>query len=347
MSFNFYDYLLDDNNSPILIAEAGISHFGSISKAYELIDMASKSGCKTIKFQHFNAKELISDNDLSWQERLSGRDTNKLFIKDIYDYAQKKKIHCFFTPHTEKALEELIDLNIIDVIKIGSGERGNISFLKKALDTGAFVIISTGTYEDNDLIHLKNLLKQYKPFRSCVMHCTTSYPTPSELVNLKTIEYLSKLFSDISFIGYSDHTEGISIPIASVVLGARIIEKHISLEKNIPNAQDWKVSSFKEDLPILVDSINNVWQASRHKIMSKEISEFEKDNRGWANKSCYLTKDLYPNMKLTKETFVAQRPFTGLTPYEVQKEILGKTYKGKNVLNKGEALTRNLINHFS
>ena len=160
------------------------------------------------------------------------------------------------------------------------------------------------------------------------MHRTTSYPTPYEHVNLKTIEYLSKLFSDISLLDILIITEGISIPIASVVLGVRIIRKHISLEKNIPNAQDWKVSSFKEDLPILVDSINNVWQASRHKIMSKEISQFEKDNRGWANKSCYLTKDLYPNMKLTKETLTVTT-FTWLTPYEVQKKILGKTYKGK------------------
>ena len=184
-------------------------------------------------------------------------------------------------------------------------------------------------------MELRNLLEDYPPNSACILHCNTTYPTPFDEVNLRTIEYLQTIFKGIASIGYSDHTEGISIPLSSVVLGARVIEKHISLEKNIPNAQDWKVSCFEEDLPILVKSIDQVWASSNKKISEKIISRDENNNREWANKSCYLIEDLLPNKKLTRDLYKSQRPYSGMSPDQVENKLLGKIYIGKTVLKKG------------
>ena len=347
MKFVFRDKVLDYNSPPVLIAEAGVGHFGSIENAYRLIDLAKISGCQTIKFQHFCTEDLVADSDSEWTKRLSSRDTTVGFIKKIYEYASKENIHCFFTPHTEKALQDIISLGYNDVIKIGSGERGNKNFIRKALDNSDFVIISTGTYEDNDLMDLRDLLSNYPPYKSCVLHCNTIYPTPYEKVNLQTISYLKKIFSGISNIGYSDHTEGIAVPIAALAFDIRVIEKHISLEKDIPNAQDWKVSCFRDDLPVLVKSINQVWLSTKNKVNKKELSQIELLNKKWANKSCYLIKDLYPNNQLTRDYYKEKRPFNGLAPDEVEGRILGKKYLGKEILKKGYSLNKEDLQKFS
>ena len=338
MSFNFKDHLLNPQKPPILIAEAGVGHFGSLDKAFQLIDLAKESGCQTIKFQHFYTNDLINENDIEWRKRLSSKETSIEFIKKIYEYAFKKDIHCFFTPHTEKALEDLIDLDYTDIIKIGSGERGNLKFIEKTLSTGAFVLISTGMYEDQDLIDLRELLIKFPKNSACILHCNTIYPTPYENVNLKTVNHLKSIFQNIAPIGYSDHTKGFAVPLSSVALGVRVIEKHISLERNIPNAQDWKVSCFKDDLPYLVNSINEVWKATKDDISKKELTKIELSNRKWANKSCYLKQDLYPQTVLTNNLYEEKRPFNGLTVNQIEKNLLGKTYHGKEILKKGHSL---------
>ena len=291
MSFDFKNNLLNLKKPPILIAEAGVGHFGSLDKAFQLVDLAIESECETIKFQHFCTNDLINESDEEWRQRLSKKQTSSEFIKKIHQYAVKKGIHCFFTPHTEKALDDLINLGYTDVIKIGSGERGNLRIIEKALATGAFVLISTGMYEDRDLIELKELLMKFPKNSACILHCNTIYPTPYEEVNLKTISYLSDIFRNIAPIGYSDHTEGYVVPLSSVALGVRVIEKNISLERNIPNAQDWKVSCFKEDLPFLVKSIKKVWQSTKNDIFKKELCSIELGNRKWANKSILSEED--------------------------------------------------------
>ena len=338
--------VLDFNQPPVLIAEAGVGHFGSLEKAYKLIDLAVESNCKVVKFQHFLASDLISEMDPKWLERMSGRDTTIDFVKKIEKYAQEKKIYSLFTPHTENALDDLIKLGLNRVIKIGSGERGNYKFIKKALDTGAFLLISTGTYIEKDLHDLKLILKQYPPNSSCILHCNTIYPTPPKKVNLSTILHLQKIFKGIAHVGYSDHTEGTAIPLASVVYGVRVIEKHISLEKNIPNAQDWKVSCFKEDLPSLVKGIENIWHASNKLVQIKEISQIEFNNRNWANKSCFLSKDIKKNQILTDKDLNIKRPFNGLSPDFVYQKIIGKKYVGDKILKKGSTINESVIKFF-
>ena len=340
MGFNFKDTLLSNQKPPILIAEAGVGHFGSLKKAYELIDLAKDSGCQTIKFQHFSIDDLINESDLEWRERLVNKETSFEFIENIYQYALKKDIHCFFTPHTEKALDDLIELGNTDIIKIGSGERGNLKFIEKTLSTGAFVLISTGMYEDQDLIDLRELLIQYPKNSACILHCNTIYPTPYEHVNLKTVNHLKSIFQNIAPIGYSDHTEGFAVPLSSVALGVRVIEKHISLQRNIPNAQDWKVSCFKDDLPYLVNSIKQVWEATKDDISKKELTQKELSNRKWANKSCYLKQDIYPQTIFTSSLYEGKRPFNGLTINQVENNLLGKTYNGKEILKKGHSLNQ-------
>ncbi len=338
--------VLDINKPPLLIAEAGVGHFGSLERAYKLIDLAVESNCKVVKFQHFLAKDLISETDSTWLERLSGRDTTIDFIKKIDQYAQRRKICSFFTPHTEQALDDLIELGLNNLLKIGSGERGNHQIIKKALDSGAFLLISTGTYLEEDLNNLKLILQEYPPNSSCVLHCNTIYPTPPEYVHLSTILHLKELFKGLAHIGYSDHTVGTAIPLASVVYGVRVIEKHISLERNIPNAQDWKVSCFKEDLSYLVEGIETIWQASNKLIKVKEIPEVEFKNRNWANKSCFLSRDIYKNQVLTDNDIKIQRPYNGLSPNIVFKKIIGKKYIGENTLKEGSCINESLINLF-
>lgn len=316
---------------PLIVAEAGVNHFKSLERAERLIQLASSAGCECIKFQHYNADDLYADHNSSWYRRLKSRDTNLSFCQSLLELGIKYNIFVFFTAHTHEALSDLVELNATQFVKIGSGERGNYSLIKAACENSYFTAISTGTYEQDDLVSLSSFLSDITSYSTAVMHCTTLYPTPPSLVNLNQIYNLKSLFPT-SFIGYSDHTEGFAIPLASTLISCnRILEKHISLEANLQDAQDWRVSCFADDLNLFVSQVSDVYFASSTSSKSKSISSEEKSARAWANKSPYLKQDFKYNSLITDDCFCYKRPYTGISCTDIER-VIGSRYVGHDLV---------------
>ena len=314
-----------------VIAEAGVSHFGSYEKAIQLVDLAAQAHADCVKFQIFDVDDLFSDEAAKWKQRLSTRCLGKKDFFRIRDYCATKGITFLATAHDDFGLSVLDELKVA-AFKIGSGELRNWQFLKKISAKQKPIIYSTGMHSLQDIHDSIGVMVAEGNSDIAILHCVTQYPTPPELVNLEFIKTLRDNFSGV--IGYSDHTAGYHISLAAVALGASIVEKHITLEYDIPSAQDWKVSCGPDNLAKFVADLRDIENAmgSRNKV----IAASENRNIEWARKSIVLIRNLSSGHKLVKEDFVFRRPGTGIAPSDLE-NILGKTVKcdlAKNTLLK-------------
>ena len=320
-TFTVADRIIGQDNPCFIIAEAGVSHLGSIDKAYSLVDVAVKAGADAIKFQFFKTSELISSVSSDWIERMRPKELSLEALRDIRDYCLSRKIIFFATAHDLVSLEELARLNP-PVYKIGSGEVKNPEYFKTVARLGKPVIFSTGMYTRKDLDESLAILASEKCNRVAVMHCVTQYPTPPGEANLKRIITLKGIFPGP--VGYSDHCATYDIAASSVLLGADLIEKHITLEKNIPNAQDWKVSCDTQEFVEFVASIRRLEAAGG----SGEFYPCEGELKSitWARKSIVTAKKLSAGYVITRDCLSFKRPGTGISPDRID-EVLGKKLK--------------------
>ncbi len=302
-----------------IIAEAGVSHFGSIDKAMQLVDSAVSAGADAVKFQLFHTSALISSFDREWTGRMEPKEISVEAFCKIKDYAERSEIIFFATAHDFESLHELSSLDL-PACKIGSGEVKNPEFFSAVARLGKPVIFSTGMYTAEDLQQSLNALEKEGCRRAAVMHCVTSYPTPENLVNLNKIKALKQIFPGP--VGYSDHCASHDIAAASIVLGADLIEKHITLEKNIPNAQDWKVACDPEELKEFVKSVRRIEAA----LGNAEFLPVEEElrNLSWARKSIVAAKSLPAGTVLNSSDLLCKRPGMGISPDRIR-EIVGKT----------------------
>jgi N,N'-diacetyllegionaminate synthase len=280
--------LSEKNNKTFVIAEAGVSHFGSLIKAKKLIDLAKAANADAVKFQAYKTEELIHTSFKKWFKRMKKKEVNFSFFYKLKKYAQKKNISFLLTPHSETGLKWIEKLKL-PVIKVGSGEIGNFEFLNKIIKTNKTIIISTGMHEIDDLKNLRNFFEKKKFKKVIFLKCNTQYPTPENDINLKSFNEFKKIFKNY-FVGYSDHTSDDLAIIGSVSLGARIIEKHISLDFNLKDAQDWKVSFNLNQLKDMVIRIRKL-----EKILGSnniKTSKSEKKSKIWASRSVYANKNL-------------------------------------------------------
>lgn len=302
-----------------IIAEAGISHFGDEAKAYELVNLAVEAGADAVKFQVFDIDAMITGDQKEWRERLGSRQLPYESFERIQAYCKERAITFFATAHDEPSLDFLIELNV-PVFKIGSGEVGNWPYFKKIAALGKPVIFSTGMYQSGQISDALQIFHEMSNPDIAVLHCITSYPTNPADVNLNCIREIEAAFKVIT--GYSDHTQGYHIPLAAVALGARIIEKHITLEFDIPNAQDWKVSCGPADLHIFVNQVREIEETLRSRAPGPTATEL--DNQAWATKSLVLKRSLSKGSKLSSEDLVAKRPGTGISPSRID-DVIGTT----------------------
>lgn len=322
--------------SPVfIIAEAGVAHFGSLEKAYLLIDLAVDSGADAVKFQIFKTDKLISADSKEWYDRLKSRELPyEAFIK-LQNYCCEKKILFFATAHDEPSLEFLDKLDV-PCYKIGSGEVDNWSFIEKVAARKKPIILSTGMYSLNKVgIALDKIAKVGNP-NVAVLHCVTRYPTPPDGVNLRAMETIRETYDVIT--GYSDHTAGFHFSLAAAAMGAPIIEKHITLAYNIPDAQDWKASCGPKDFPIMIRQMRDIEIGLGSSI--KAPGEAELLNKKWARKSLVAAVDILKGDVISSFMLVAKRPGVGISPAEIEK-VVGKTAKEdikKNILIKLEQL---------
>ena len=221
-----------------IIAEAGVAHFGDVNKAYKLIDLAAEAHVDAVKFQIFKTDNLVSASSDEWKNRLRPKELDYKIFVELKKYCKTKNVLFLATAHDEESLDFLTTLDV-PAFKIGSGELQNIPFIDKIARKKRPVFLSTGMYTDDDINLVLKVFEDAKNPDVCVLHCITAYPTPPEHVNLKALQRIARQHHVMT--GYSDHTEGFHFPLASVALGAKVIEKHITLDFDVPNAQDWKV----------------------------------------------------------------------------------------------------------
>jgi N-acetylneuraminate synthase/N,N'-diacetyllegionaminate synthase len=304
-----------------IVAEAGVSHFGSLEKAKRLVDLAVSSGADAVKFQIFKTGELISHESEDWIDRLRSKELPFEAFKEIQDYCKGQDILFFATAHDEPSLAYLEALDV-PVYKIGSGEVENWPFLAKVASKKRPVILSTGMYS---MAMVERALKVFKDTGNpevAVLHCVTQYPTPPSEVNLRVIETIRETFHIIT--GYSDHTQGHHFPLAAAALGAKIIEKHITLEFDIPNAQDWKVSCSHHDLPVMIQQIREIEKGMGSGI--KTVSQGEHKSLLWARKSLVAAVDIPADRVIERSMLCTKRPGTGISPASLE-DVIGKISK--------------------
>lgn len=301
-----------------IIAEAGVAHFGSEEKAYRLVDLAAEAGADAVKFQVFDVDALISRELPDWRERLGSRQLPYDAFVRIQRYCAEKGITFFATAHDEPSLDFLATLNV-PVYKVGSGEVGNWPFLRRVAGLGKPLIFSTGMYRQAQIEEALAEVAKSGHRDVAVLHCVTRYPTPPDEASLGNIGLIRERFGVVT--GYSDHTRGFHIPLAAVALGARIIEKHISLDFNVPNAQDWKVSCGPQDLAQFIGQVREIEAALGVRETGPTAGEME--SLAWAGKSLVAKRDMPAGTVLTRDDLASKRPGTGISPSAIE-QVIGR-----------------------
>lgn len=319
----------------LIIAEAGVNHNGSINIARELVDKAVEAGVDIIKFQTFKSEKLVSKSarQAEYQKKNIGKKSDdkqlsmlkKLELSEqdhveLMAYCKQKGIKFFSTAFDMDSIEYLHSLNL-GLWKIPSGEVTNYPFLKRIASYNEETILSTGMCDLEDVRSAVDAL--YKNGLSkknlILLHCNTEYPTPYEDVNLKAMNELREEFG--VEVGYSDHSKGIEVPIAAVALGASVIEKHFTLDRNM-EGPDHKASLEPNELKAMVKAIRHVEQAigDGH----KKVSESERKNIAIARKSIVAACPIKKGERLTEQNLTVKRPGTGISPMRWE-EVIGKT----------------------
>ncbi|KRB57282.1 N-acetylneuraminate synthase [Flavobacterium sp. Root186] len=329
----------------IIIAEAGVNHNGDINIAKKLIDAAVDAGVDYVKFQTFKADSLVSksakkaeyqsvninDGDDSQYTMLKNLELSHENHLELMSYCREKNINFFSTAFDVEGINYLNKLGL-NFFKIPSGEITNYPYLKAIALCGKPVILSTGMCSEIEIKQALDVLVKFglKKEKISILHCNTEYPTPMEDVNLKAMLTIGKNFGVP--IGYSDHTLGIEVPIAAVAMGAKIIEKHFTLDKTLPGP-DHVASLEPHELKEMVKGIRNIELAisgDGEKIASKS----ETKNIAIARKSIFINKDLKEGHIITDDDIITLRPGDGISPMEWENVIGKKLTTNKNEFDK-------------
>ena len=318
-------------NHTIIIAEAGVNHNGSIELAKLLIDEAVESGVDYIKFQTFKSENLVTrtakqadyqkknigDSDNSQYNMLKELELSEEQHFELIEYCNKKGIKFFSTAFDMDSIDFLTSLNL-GLWKIPSGELTSYPYVKKIASFGEPVILSTGMSSTEEISDTVNLLVScgLPKEKITILHCNTEYPTPMCDVNLLAMNSIKKRFQ--TEIGYSDHTVGIEVPIAAVALGAKVIEKHFTLDRNLPGP-DHKASLEPSELKAMVSAIRNIEQALGSE--EKKVSSSEMKNKAVARKSIVAAKAIKAGEMFSEEKLTVKRPGIGISPMKWESVI--------------------------
>lgn len=314
----------------LIIAEAGVNHNGDINIAYKLIDEAKKAGADIVKFQTGKPENIVSKYAKKAEYQIKNTESNEsqlAMIKrlmlpydafiDLNKYCEKQNITFLSTPFDIESIDFLNKFNM-PFWKIPSGEITNYPYLVEIAKTHKDVVMSTGMSTINEINDAINLMNGNGSGKVSLLHCNTEYPTPYEDVNLKAMLTLQEKFG--LSVGYSDHTIGIEVPIAAVAMGASIIEKHFTLDKNM-EGPDHKASLEPNELSEMVRSIRNIEKALGNN--KKEVSLSEKKNIDIARKSIVAKMDIKKGDIFTVENITTKRPGSGISPMKWN-EVLGQ-----------------------
>ena len=337
-------------NPVYIIAEAGVNHNGDKKMAFQLIDVAVKAGADAVKFQTFKAENIVTKSAVKAEYQKQATDEFETQFKmlkrfelsydlhhELIKYCQEKKIEFLSTAFDMESLDFLVNQLELKILKISSGEITNGPLLLAHAKTGCDLILSTGMstlgeIEDalgviafgllNNDRHQPSKINFQKAYFSTegqkllkekvtILHCTTEYPVPPQEVNLNVILTFRSTFGLKT--GYSDHSEGIAVPIAATSIGATLIEKHFTLDKELPGP-DHRASLDPDELCAMIRAIRTIEQAMGSSIKIPCPSELK--NRLISRKSLIAAKDIRKGEQFTEENIIIKRPGTGISPME-------------------------------
>jgi len=333
---------IGDKYSVFIIAEAGINHNGNVDIAKKMIDTAKNSGVDAIKFQTFKAEDFVSDEKQKYTYESRGKKVTESMLKmferyefneqewrEIANYCKIKEIIFFSTPQNMPDLELLIKIGI-PAIKVGSDDLVNLPLLENYSKKNLPMIISTGmAYESEIDEAIKTVEKNNKNI--AILHCISTYPAEIKELNLAKITTLKQKYPNY-IIGFSDHSQGILAAEISTALGAKIFEKHFTLDNNM-EGPDHRFSANPIELKTIVEKIREV-----EKILGKsELGPTSEEikMRKICHRSIVASKNITKNEILTQHNISLKRPGTGLPP-KYFKEVLGK--KAKKDIRKNELI---------
>lgn len=353
-----------------IIAEAGVNHNGSIEMAKQLVDVAKQAGADAVKFQTFKAENLVTRTaqQAGYQVNNLGEETTQFemlknlelsyeeFI-ELKSYCELNQIEFFSTPFDFESVDFLLNVLDMKMIKIPSGELTNSPFIHYIATKRKMMIVSTGMATMNDihdalsfiayglafpdqLVDLKKVRIFYQTSEAkvflkefvTVLHCTTEYPAPLETINLRAINEMKKSLQ--LPIGFSDHSQGVLIPIAAVALGAVVIEKHFTLDCSL-EGPDHLASLEPEELKEMVDGIREIEKSlgTGHKIPTS----IELENRQAARKSVVAKVQIPAGAILTEDHLTIKRPGTGMPPtsyWLLMGKASSKSYEMDELMNE-------------
>ena len=323
-------------NKVFIIAEAGVNHNGNIKTAEKMIDIAVKAGADAVKFQTFKAGRMCCSfaGKAEYQKQNTGnRETQFEMLKrleldekahtHLLSYCKKQNIVFLSSPFDLQSIEFLFSLGM-EIFKIPSGEITNVPYLEKIGSLAKKIILSTGMADMEEVKFAVDILKNQGALMEniALLHCCTQYPAPFSSVNLNAIKSLAKVFPEAR-IGYSDHTQGIEIPIASVAMGATIIEKHFTLDRTM-NGPDHIASIEPDELKGMVCAIRNIERAMGNGEKKAGLTEIK--NKKVVRKSIVALSDITKGEIFTTRNLTVKRPGDGLSPVKWH-DLLGKKAK--------------------
>jgi N,N'-diacetyllegionaminate synthase len=323
-------------NKVLIMAEAGVNHNGNFETAKQLIDVAAAAGADYVKFQTFKADKLVTksaskavyqvintQDDDSQYEMLKKLEMPEEWHYQLRDYSAQKGILFLSTGFDEESIDFLDSLGI-HLFKIPSGEITNKPYLEHIAKKGKPIILSTGMADLKEIREAITVITDNGIQRDMitVLHCNTEYPTPMEDVNLLA---MNTIHNELNVkVGYSDHTHGIEVSIAAVALGAVVIEKHFTLDRNM-QGPDHRASLEPQELAAMVDAIRNI-ELCISGNGRKEPSPSEIKNKSIARRSIHLKNNMYAGEVITSNHLVMKRPGDGISPMMID-SIVGERVK--------------------
>lgn len=340
---------IGENEPCFIIAEAGINHNGDIDIAKKMIDAAKDIGVDAIKFQTFKAEEFISDKDETYTYKSQGKEITESMYEmfkryeftkeewiEIAEYCKQKDIIFFSTPQNPSDLDFLMSIVDLPVIKVGADDLTNVELMSYYASKGKPMIISAGMAYISEIEDAVEAIRKEENNDLVILHCVSSYPAQAEEVNLRKMNTIKQAFEVV--IGFSDHTIGTTASIGAVALGAKVIEKHFTLDKNMPGPDHW-FSSDVDEIKKLVKDIRYIEKA----LGSSQVRPTEKEmqNRSVCRRSIVVKEEIQNGDILTRDKLEFKRPGNGLPPKFIN-YVIGKTVK-RNML-KNELLTIDDVN---
>lgn len=327
----------EESLSVFVIAEAGVNHNGSLMLAKRLVDVAKDSGADCVKFQTYISKNIVSkfavkaeyqkqqtESKESQHDMLKKLELSFDEFEELNEYCKSKNIKFMSTAFDFDSIDFLASLGM-NTWKIPSGDITNLPYLMKIAKLNKQVILSTGMCTMEEIRNAVSVLKENGVGDITILHCTTEYPTPFNDVNLNAMQTIRDEFG--VNVGYSDHTKGIEVSIAAVALGAVVIEKHFTLDRNM-EGPDHKASLEPNELKAMVDSIRNIELAFGNGI--KRPVESEKKNMAVARKSIIAKTDIKAGELFTEVNLTVKRPGDGINPmkwFDVIGQVASRDFK--------------------